>query len=126
MKTSWCNWWKRLFKREEYDLKPCTGCVVAYKAQECMDRVKEYGIGHCFLPEGSVQVEDEEIGWKIDEKVGMAVYNPAAVGSVRIRDCQSCGGFNKKSEGFCQRLVDLQGGCGIVTGKQCQIGRAHV
>lgn len=25
------------------------------------------------------------------------------------RTCESCGGFDKNSEGFCQRLVDIQG-----------------
>ena len=81
--------------------------MVAYKAQECMDRVKEHGIGHCFLPEGSVQVKDEEIGWKIDEKVGMAVYNPAALGKLRVMDCQSCGGYNGEGLGdkCTQRLI---------------------
>ena len=24
------------------------------------------------------------------------------------KTCESCGGFDKKSEGFCQRLVDIQ------------------
>lgn len=49
-------------------------------------------------------VEDKQIGWKIQEQIGIGVYNPA-VKSV-LMSCEECGACYKKGEGIntCERL----------------------
>jgi hypothetical protein len=61
--------YKRLFKSLEnwilrrrktfHDLSSCGGCTVGYAGKACQDRVVKYGIGYCYLPDGTIKVEDE-------------------------------------------------------------------
>lgn len=62
---------------EKRSLSECPACA---HYNQCGVRMK--GKVRCWVPSGSVVVEDEKIGWEVQEKIGIGIYNPSTANPI--------------------------------------------